>query len=111
MAIGKRPTADVNGHALPAEGNRDAWGDQFPVLFDYLTATTWEGGEPRETANLTLFWQDGMFKVCIHDKDLNRVLFVAGASVLEALSRADRDIESGRADWRPSKDRPGRKYR
>jgi hypothetical protein len=79
----------------------------FPVLFQFLTATTWpEEGGPREPGTILLFMEGMAFKAMLKDKDDPAVCFVTAASLQGLLEALEAGLESGGLDWR--KDRMAR---
>jgi len=49
----------------------------FPALHEYLTATSYPDGQPRRTASLTMFAEEGLWKACLSDRDTEQSLFVS----------------------------------
>lgn len=73
---------------------------EYPALAEYLTATAYPDGSPREVASLSITLDDGCVKACLHDRDTRRSLFVAGSTVLDAVAGLEIAMESEDADWR-----------
>lgn len=76
--------------------------DSVPRLWEFLAHRQFEGGERRLPGSLTLFYQDGGFKVCLSDKDSGSVGFVWGPDPYEAVMAAERGLEENTIDWRSS---------
>lgn len=75
----------------------------YPYLFEHMTMTVWEGGGGRETSSLTLFFDEGKLKLCLHDRDAGRVAFVAAYSPEEAFRAMEEGLLAGLLDWRPAR--------
>lgn len=83
----------------------------YPTLTDYLTCEAWEDGTPRVPATVMLFAQDGRWKVCINDKAMSRVAFIAGLTPESALQAAEDGLASDDLDWRTVDGGGRRKFR
>lgn len=73
--------------------------DKYPSLYRFLS-------ELRETKNfhkagsLSVFWEGGVFKVCLNDRPEFRSTFVSSAQLGEAFLIADRGLRSKTLRWR-----------
>lgn len=74
----------------------------YPALWEYVTVRSFHG-KPRETATMLFFREDGQWKLCLCDRDTDRVLFRSGDSVTECLESIEKALVSPRADWRGSR--------
>jgi len=94
-----------NGQATPANtAPPDAATKQkLPGLWEFLTETEWDVGEPRVTGSITFFAEDGMWKACLSDRDQDLVAFVAADTLTKLFLRADEGIRESKLDWRVSK--------
>lgn len=84
------------------------WMEDHPAIVEYLTETKWSDGRARSTATVLLFFDSGMWKVCLNDRDGERCTFVSGAGPMTALDSLEGQLQEGRVEWRPAK-RFGRK--
>lgn len=82
------------------EGN--SFAKRLPALTEYLTAGTWEDGTTRETSTLLVFWQDGIYKVCLNDRASEKTLWASGGSILDALDALEAMLATGQGEWRES---------
>lgn len=75
---------------------------QYPTLFDYLTATTFEGegNELRQVSTLLIFGQDAVWKACLRDRAESVCLWVAAPSVLGTLEVLEGELAGPTAAWR-----------
>lgn len=72
----------------------------WPTLWAYMTQLRWEDDTPREPSGLTLFVQDGMFKVLLKDNATSCVLWSAGTSFFGALDAIEAALAVPQPDWR-----------
>lgn len=71
-----------------------------PLLFEYLTSTTFGDGSERETSTLLLFASGGVWKGCLNDRAEGQALWVSGASVGDVLEALERALDTTSPDWR-----------
>lgn len=102
VSIGIRPDRSPSQLAAGPEAFSDSIGSVCPVLLEHLTAQVWDDGKTRKTSTLSVFFEDGVFKVWLNDRDLEQGACVAGATLLQALTTLDRKLEAGDLDWRKS---------
>lgn len=95
-----RPAAQMPEPSLNEFVTVGDWGTLFPALVEFLTLSVWEDGTPRALGTLTLFVQDGLWKVCLNDKDASRIAFVSGKTPDDALGSAEANLASAALDWR-----------
>lgn len=93
------PTA--NGYT-PASYGDEAFAKKYPLLLEFLTRELWEPGVPRAKGTLFLFCEDGVFKLCLSDKDTDEVAFVTKATFTAVLEAAERGLAGNTLDWRLS---------
>lgn len=108
MAL-RKPVADAQ--RLDG-GDGGAGGDLailFPTLFEYVTNGEWDDGSGRQTSSLLLFFEDGLFKVCLNDRALGRTCWATGRSAEGAVMSLEGALASGSNDWRKSKHPSGRR--
>jgi len=75
----------------------------FPALCEFVSLTTWEDGQQRQTGTVLLLTDSGSWKVWLHDRELGQGLFVTGPDVDGVLLAAEEALESGKGDWRADK--------
>lgn len=98
----KRPNTGANG-----DGNAPPPGStlsSLPSLYSYLTESKWDDGQARELATITIFCQDGRWKVFLNDKATNRICCLTGQTVEEVLLSLDEGLRTDDLDWRTPKD-------
>lgn len=83
----------------------------MPFLRDYLCDTVFADGTARQTSTLLVFTEDGCWKGCLTDRELQRVGWAAGRSLGDLLRTLDRLLTEDRLEWRrkaPQGPRKGR---
>jgi hypothetical protein len=65
--------------------------------------TEYEDGKRRQTATLTLLWEEQVWKCCVNDRDNNRSLWVSGDSISEVIERAEKALHDDSPAWRTYK--------
>jgi len=101
-----RPSGSATGSG---SGGPLAGGDSatlFPTLWEYLSGDCWDDGSPRVTATMLVFVEDGMVKVCVNDRALQRKCWMTGRSPEAAFSALEAALAQGNVEWRPDK-QPG----
>lgn len=80
----------------------DEFRGQYPTLFDYLTATCYDDDpkQPRITATLLLFGQDGCWKACLRDRAECCCAWAAGPSITELFGVLERELADDTVVWR-----------
>lgn len=95
----KKPTSDSpKGKGQAAADTKFA--EKFPTILEYLTDAKWEDGTDREVSSVTVFVEDGYFKLALNDKDLRRSLYVTGETLEKALLALEKGLNGQTADWR-----------
>ena len=81
----------------------------FPALCEFLTCPCWPDGTRRVTGSLTVFVDEGRFKVWLSDRDQGLGAVVTISSLLQLLQDVEDSLAEDTVDWRVPKDRKGRK--
>jgi hypothetical protein len=84
---------------------------KYPLLLEFLSRELWEPGVPRVRGSLFLFLEDGVFKACLNDKDVEEVAFVTKGTFAALLDAVERGLSSSSLDWRLSTAGKARKRR
>lgn len=87
----------------PQELADKAFEGSHPHVFAFMAQTRWEDNTIRETGTLTVFVQDGTWKMAINDRDANRSAFIAAANWTQLLATLEEKLEDGTLDWRAKK--------
>lgn len=74
--------------------------EDFPNLYDHLTATTYDEGGNRLTSTVLVFVDNGVLKICLNDRDNCRSAFFTAVDLMGCLMAAERALADGTADWR-----------
>ncbi len=76
----------------------------YPIVHGFMTCREGDKkGEFRETASLTLFCEDGMFKVCLSDRESGATLWASSASFQGALDALEATAGKDEPGWRVRK--------
>ena len=75
----------------------------FPTLWEYLSGDTWDDGSARATSTMLAFVEDGMVKLCVNDRALQRKAWMTGRSPEAALAALEAALAAGNIEWRPDK--------
>lgn len=93
------PTSDAASEAskLPSDqGFKKRW----PAVWEYLTATEYAPGQPRERSSLTLVVEDGCFKYYLSEKTKECGIDATGETQDKALDALEARITSAAPGWR-----------
>lgn len=77
--------------------------ERWAALLEFLCASAYPTGEPRETGTVLIFAEDGRLKACVSDRDQDAVAFVSGSGLLSLLSFVEDNLREGALDWRTQK--------
>jgi len=73
--------------------------ERFPTLFRFL-AEIRETPHWQKTGCVTLFWEDGVYKLVLNDRPACCSCFVSNARLGDLFAIADRGLRSGSLQWR-----------
>lgn len=82
--------------------DQDAWGDQYPGIFEMLSRCKWKG-EGRKGGRLILYCEPNRATLVLCDSDAGEVTFFAADSFGEALGGLEEALQAGSCDWRQDK--------
>lgn len=89
---------------------RDVSGSRFameyPAVWEYLTADSFDDGKPRQTSTVTLFVEGGLCKVVLRDREAQQALFASGETVEGVLASLEGMLVDALADWRMDRKGP-----
>lgn len=102
-----RPSLEPQG-PTPQDIKASRLAQTYPCLFEYLTLTRWEDGAARQTASVSVFFDEGRLKACLSDREMGRIAFVAGYTLEDLLRSIEEGLLSASLDWRPLRQVPGR---
>lgn len=74
-----------------------------PAVWEHLTEVAWGSGAKRQTSTLMLFVEDGLVKLCLHDRAQGRSCWCSGASLTKALQALEAGLEGRTVEWRRDK--------
>lgn len=80
-----------------------AFAKKYPATAEFLAVEEWSPEQARERGTLTVFWEDGMFKAAINDRDGEQVAFVSKVTFLALLDAIERGFVKDDHDWRSTR--------
>jgi len=86
----------------------DDWSSLHPAIHDHLTEVQWESGRPRVTSTFLVFFEEGLFKICLRDRSSLRTAWVSGKTFTSACEALEVALEAGTVEWRKERS-PSRK--
>lgn len=85
----------------PVAQDAKTW-ERFPNVYDHLGHVFWDDGKARTVSTLTVFFEDGLMKVALNDREAECSLFVTGKGFEECLRSLEKRLSGEQApDWRP----------
>jgi len=75
----------------------------YPAVFEFLTSTNYSDGEVRQPSVVTVFAEDGAFKLCLSERDRGLTLWATAATFQDAFKSLEQRLTSDRPDWRKSR--------
>lgn len=76
------------------------WLSELPAVHDYLTAVRDEDGAARRTSTITIFCEQGAWKVFLNERTINASLCATGPTVKDALGALEIMLEGDDPPWR-----------
>jgi len=92
-----------NGQPRPPAAVGDPFAKENPALWEYLTVDRWPDGKVRETATITIMFEEGRWKGCLHDRANSRSCWRSGASLSELIASLEDAMTDPAAEWRKSR--------
>lgn len=80
-----------------------AWVGAHPALWEFLTLEAFDDGTARQLAMLCMFYEDGVLKVALQDRQEGRTLWTAAQSPVDALDALEATLQAGEGEWRRSR--------
>jgi len=105
----RRAGPPTGGGGVVAAPEEDPLSRRFPLVFQFLTRTSYDDGQSRETGSITLFFDAGVVKACLNDKDASLAAFVSGEGLEGLLVSMEEGLAGDRLDWRPARKKGGRR--
>lgn len=101
----RREVGDATSKAISTQSLQtadEAFHKAYPALAEFLSLEEWEPGTERQRGTLTLFWEDGLFKASVNDRDAEQVAFVTKRAFKGLLEAIEKGLVAGSLDWRKS---------
>jgi hypothetical protein len=103
MSFFKKPPVVAGQKDGGADPSDDKFKKNYPTLFEYMASSSWPDGEVRKRSSLVIFAEDGMFKGCLGERDLNMQLWGASTTLLGVLEALEGRLTEDRPEWRAAK--------
>lgn len=78
----------------------DSWRAEYPVLYEWMTLTSFSDGSGRETTTLLLTCDQGHFKCCVNDRAMKRKGWMSSDSLEKLLSDVETALGQDLMEWR-----------
>lgn len=78
--------------------------ESYPTLYSYLCDASYESGEPRKTATITMFCDAGYLKACVNDRDNDRSAFVTSETMEGLLDSLEACLSDAKTVWKLPRD-------
>jgi len=111
MGVLRRREGGNDRPAVSDPSEPDAWAVRYPGLWEFLTAERWPDETVRRTGTLLLFWDQGLIKGCLSDREQGLVAFSSAGGVEALLEALEHDLQHDRLDWRAAKAGPPKRRR
>lgn len=85
------------------------WESAHPAIWEYLTLDVDDEGQERVTSMLCVFVESGVVKIALQDRQEGQSLWVASASLVEALAALEARLQAGDGEWRQSRGQQAQK--
>lgn len=93
----------VSRRAEKANAEGVAWQNTFEAIWEYLSLEEDDDGVHRQTGMLCIFYEEGVVKIALQDRQEGRSLWAAAPSIPEALRALEARLRAGDGDWRASR--------
>lgn len=82
----------------------------YPQVLEYLASDKYPDGSSRQTSSLVIVSDGQAWRVCLSDKDNQRVMWKTGATLVEALEAIELALMADDpSDWRRSAEASGKR--
>ena len=100
--LNKRGSRKRDRETSPHEVRDEEAASSYPCLFEFLACRVWND-KARALGSVTLFADEGRWKVCFADKEHQEVGFTTLGSLSGFLDALERALDEDRCDWRPQR--------
>jgi hypothetical protein len=77
--------------------------ESYPAIWEYLSLRQFDSGQERTTATLTVYVDLDALKLCLNDRQTQRMLWVSSNEYTAAMATLERHLEAGTGEWRPQR--------
>jgi len=82
---------------------------RYPALVEFLTLAVWDDGGKRQLGSALVAWNDGRWRIWLHDRDASRSAWLSGETLTDVLGAADAGLEADSLEWRRDSQKGGRR--
>lgn len=86
----------------------EKFGKQFPAITEFLTVSVLGDGQTRTPSSITMFFEEGLFKLCLSERDRNLTLWATGPTLQDAFKTLEGRLSSPRPEWRRGRQQKGK---
>lgn len=79
------------------------FGAGYPHLEEFITRIRWEDGTLRVPGSITVFSEEGVFKVWLNDKDARVGCCISAGTLDDLWEAVERVVQGDGGDWRRDK--------
>lgn len=98
--IMQRPDVTDKGNVPFRAVGEDGFAKKHPLLLSYLQDVSYDDGSSREPSSMSVFVEDGLFKIALNDRDLKRSAYVSADTLSGCMAALEAQLGKGVADWR-----------
>jgi len=95
-----RPKPGERSGPVEAKFNDADFSSTYPLLTEHLRDAQYGDGSPRTTSTLLVFFELGVLRLCLNDRDNNRSVFFTGETMEAGLVSLENALAENRVDWR-----------
>lgn len=108
MSLLKRSVSTTAASAPPLSSSLVECLINLPCLYEFLTLQLWEPGSPRKPGTVSIFWEDGVWKCWLNDKDASRSACASAPCLQSLLLKVDQKLMEDSLEWRKARPEVGR---
>jgi len=106
MGMLRKPTLPC-GNGSVGQPDYGSWATTWPALGEFVASAVWEDGSPRIPGTLMVLFDQGLWKLWLHDRSSNLSSFVSGHSPDQVFGRAEECLRASSLEWRSDRKSSG----
>jgi len=96
----QRPVTKGKSAGASAGAGDLSFAADYPLLHSYLSDETYDDGSARERSTVSVFFEDGVVKAALNDKDMKRSAYVSANAVDDLWMTLEAGLSGDKLDWR-----------